>query len=69
MTPLSPIVERDTLMVVRGLERQFIDNWTKSGSGQIPAMPHMPALGRGVPFHLPSVDAWLLKYFQTGGDR
>ena len=66
---LSPIVDRETLMVVRNLERQFLDQWTKAGAGSIPQMPHMPNLGRGVRFHLPSVDAWLLKYFQAGGDR
>ena len=32
-------------------------------------MPHMPNLGRGVRFHLPSVDAWLLEYFQIGGRK
>jgi predicted DNA-binding transcriptional regulator AlpA len=67
MTTLSPIVTREELMVLRSLERAFIDQWTKTGSGEVPRLPHMPALGRGVRFHLPSVDAWLLKHFQVGG--
>lgn len=67
MSPLSPIVTRDELMVLRNLERQFIDQWTKGGMGAVPQMPHMPNLGRGVRFHLPSVDAWLLEHFQVGG--
>lgn len=67
MTTLSPIVTRAELMVLRGLERQFLDRWMRAGEGDIPQMPHLPGLGREVRFHLPSVDAWLLKYFQVGG--
>ncbi len=65
--PISPIVGRDELAVFRSLERQFIDRWVKGGEGDIPQMPHLPNLGRGVRFHLPSVDEWLLAYFQIGG--
>jgi hypothetical protein len=67
MNLLSPIVTREQLMVVRNLERQFIDTWMESGAGDIPQMPHLPNLGRGVRFHLPSVDEWLLNNFQIGG--
>lgn len=67
MSPLSPIVGRDELTVLRGLERAFIDRWTAAGQGAIPQMPHLPNIGRGLRFHLPSVDAWLLEHFQIGG--
>lgn len=67
MSPLSPIVDRDQLMVLRNLERPFVDRWIKSGEGAIPQMPHLPSIGRGVRFHLPSVDGWLLEHFQVGG--
>lgn len=67
MIPISPIVTREELVVLRCLERQFIDRWLVSGEGAIPQMPHMPNLGRGVRFHLPSVDLWLLSHFQVGG--
>lgn len=63
----SPIVTRDEIIVVRGLERQFIEKRIAAGEGDIPQMPHMPNLGRGIRFHLPSVDEWLLEYFQVGG--
>jgi len=65
----STIVTREELMVFRRLEEAFINVWTKGGSGNIPQMPHMPNLGRGVRFHLPSVDAWLLEFFQVGGRK
>lgn len=64
---LSPIVTRAELIVVRGLESQFIENWVKGGNDEIPQMPHLVNLGRGIRFHLPSVDKWLLEYFQVGG--
>lgn len=64
---ISPIVTRDELLVVRGLERQFIEEWLKGSKDGIPQMPHLPNLGRGIKFHLPSVDAWLLEFFQKGG--
>jgi hypothetical protein len=67
MDLLSPIVTREQLMVLRQLERQFVDTWMAGGQGSIPQMPHMPNLGRGVRYHLPSVDAWLLEFFQVGG--
>lgn len=67
MNPISPIVSREELVAFRSLERRFIDKWTESGEGAIPQMPHLPTLGRGVRFHLPSVDAWLLEFFQVGG--
>lgn len=67
MITLSPIVSRDELYVLRRLEKQFINKWLASGEGGIPQMPHLPNLGREVKFHLPSVDEWLLKYFQVGG--
>lgn len=67
MITLSPIVTREELIVLRRLERQFIDRWIASGEGSIPQMPHLPNLGRGVRFHLPSVDEWLLGNFQVGG--
>lgn len=66
---ISPIVTRDELIVVRGLERQFIERWIKTGEGSVPQMPHLPNLGRGVKFHLPSVDEWLLEHFQIGGRK
>jgi hypothetical protein len=69
MNPISPIASREELMVLRSLERQFIDTWTKGGTATIPQMPHMPNLGRGVRFHLPSVDKWLLEFFQVGGSK
>ncbi len=64
---ISPIVTRDELLVVRGLERQFIEKWLAGDDGDVPQMPHLPNLGRGIRFHLPSVDQWLLQYFQVGG--
>lgn len=69
MNTLSPIVTRDELMVLRRLERQFIDRWIHGGLGEIPQMPHMPNIGRGMRFHLPSVDQWLLENFQIGGRK
>ncbi len=65
----STIVTREELMVFRRLEEAFINTWTKGGQGAVPQMPHMPNLGRGVRFHLPSVDAWLLEFFQIGGGK
>ena len=67
MNTISPIVTRDELLVIRGLERQFIDKWIRRGEGEVPRMPHLPNLGRGIRFHLPSVDEWLLTHFQIGG--
>lgn len=69
MTPLSPIVGRDELAVLLTLERKFIDRWTAGGDGAIPQMPHLPNIGRGMRFHLPSVEAWLLENFQLGGAK
>jgi predicted DNA-binding transcriptional regulator AlpA len=65
----TTIVTRDELTVYRRLERQFIDRWMAAGEGSIPQMPHLPDLGRGVRFHLPSVDEWLLSHFQVGGKK
>lgn len=63
----SPIVDREELQVYLRLERVFIDRWTKAGAGGIPPMPHLVGLGRATKFHLPSVEAWLLKHFTEGG--
>ena len=67
MSPVSTIVGRDELAVFRSLEKRFIDQWVAAGEGTIPQMPHLPNIGRGVRFHLPSVDEWLLTHFQIGG--
>jgi predicted DNA-binding transcriptional regulator AlpA len=67
--PTCTIVTREELAVFRRLERPFIDRWIAAGEGSIPQMPHLPDLGRGVRFHLPSVDEWLLSNFQVGGKK
>lgn len=67
MTISKSIVQRDELMFMLSLERTFIDRWIAGGEGAIPQMPHLPDLGKGTRFHLPSVEKWLLDNFQRGG--
>lgn len=68
MSDIRPIVERDEMMFRFSLERAFVERWLSSGDNGIPQMPHMPTIGKATRFHLPSVEAWLLKHFQKGGE-
>lgn len=68
MTITQTIVERDEMMMAFSLERAFVERWLEGGHGDIPQMPHLPTIGKATRFHLPSVEAWLLRYFQKGGE-
>lgn len=68
MTFTKTIVTRDELMFLLSLERQFIERWIAQGMDDIPPLPHINGVGKGTRFHLPTVEAWLLKYFQKGGE-
>lgn len=60
------VVPRDMLQTLLGLERSFIERHAEQ-CGDIPAMPRLVMGERCVKYHLPSVRAWLLEHFQTGG--
>lgn len=64
----KPFVERDEMMFRFSLERAFVERWMAGGEGHIPQMPHIPGVGKSTRFHLPTVEAWLLRYFQKGGE-
>lgn len=61
------VVDRATIATMFALERSFIERWLapQGKRDAIPQMPHLP--GKPVKFHVPSVERWLLKYFQNGG--
>lgn len=60
------VVDRSTISTMFALERTFVERWLEGGEGPIPMMPHIP--GKPVKFHVPSVERWLLDYFQRGGE-
>lgn len=60
------VVDRATLETMFGLERKFMEQWLAGGEPPIPQMPHIP--GKPMKFHVPTFEAWYLRYFQTGGE-
>ncbi len=70
------IVTREEIIYLLALERAFIERWTsvdaeseyRASVSKIPPMPRIEGIGKGTRFHLATVEKWLLKYFQKGGD-
>lgn len=80
MTFTKTIVTRDELMFMFSLENVFVTRWSgeaaekayieaqKSRRDAIPPLPHIDGLGKGARYHVATVEKWLLKHFQKGGE-
>ncbi len=63
-------------LLILSLEKAFIEKWSspdteslyRAGAIKTPPLPRIEGIGKGTRYHLATVEKWLLKYFQKGGD-